>query len=263
MRRRLARIAATAAIPLLLAGFSTSAQAHDKPRCQSTGTDEAVESPIEIDRSAACPGNRSTLAIHYPHSVDGTVLFQDKPPLGGQPSEHDDVRFVIASQDPQPYVTFNGERYNLSNVHFHGHAEHKFAGQPFAPLEAHLVHERATLPKAYVVFSVLIDSANLSKPSELDRLIASPPAPGASKTLHDIDLKALLPADHSTYRYTGSLTTPDEIQNYFKPVNWVVFDHRVKAGQKNVQAYRALWDADGNRRELQVNLPAPRVYAYR
>ncbi|WP_162641843.1 carbonic anhydrase family protein [Streptosporangium sp. 'caverna'] len=261
MRHRLARMAAAAALPLLLVGSPAPAQAQDSPRCHSTGTDEAVESPIEIDRSAACPGNRSTLSVHYPHSVDGTVLFQDKPPLGGRPSEHDDVRFVIASQGPQPYITFNGERYNLSNVHFHGHAEHKFAGQPFAPLEAHLVHERATLPKAYVVFSVLLDSKD--QPSQHDRLIASPPALGASKDVHHVDLDALLPADRGTYRYTGSLTTPDENGDYFKPVNWVVFDHRAHAGQKNVQAYRSLWDSAGNHRELQVGVPAPKVYAYR
>lgn len=132
VRYRLAPVAVAAVFSLPFISLSTPVQAHVKP-CHGTGTDSAVQTPVVIDRSAACPGTGPALAIHYPHSVDGTLLFQDKPPLD-EASEHDDVRFVIGTGGTQPYITYGGQRYNLNNVHFHGHAEHKFAGQPFAPL---------------------------------------------------------------------------------------------------------------------------------
>ncbi|MFS1300808.1 carbonic anhydrase family protein [Streptosporangium longisporum] len=220
-----------------------------------------MQSPITIDRSVACPGHQVPIDVHYPQSVDGTLLFQDRAPVG-EAGEHDDVRFVIGAGGSQPYITYGGQRYNLINVHFHGHAEHRFAGQPFAPIEAHLVHEKATGPKGYVVFSVLVDSKEFHGLSEHDRLITSPPALGASRPLHGVHLRNLLPANHSTYRYTGSLTTPDESDVYFQPVNWVVFDRHAKAHPDNVQSYRSLWGAEGNHREIQENHPAPNIYSH-
>ncbi|MEU4831604.1 carbonic anhydrase family protein [Streptosporangium sp. NPDC023615] len=236
-------------------------QARAERPCHGTGTDAAVQSPITIDRSAACPGAQAPLEVHYPSSVDGTLLFQDRAPVG-EAGEHDDVRFVIGTGGAQPYITYGGRRYNLINVHFHGHAEHRFAGQPFAPLEAHLVHEKATGTKGYVVFSVLVDSKDFHGLSEHDHLIASPPALGASRPLRGVHLRDLLPANHTTYRYTGSLTTPDESDVYFQPVTWVVFGQHARARQHDVQAYRSLWGAESNHREIQDNHPAPNIYSY-
>ncbi|MGC5011245.1 carbonic anhydrase family protein [Streptosporangium sp. DT93] len=250
-----------AAFLLPFATLSAPAQARAERPCHGTGTDAAVQSPVTIDRSVACPGAQVQLDVHYPGSVDGTLLFQDRTPVG-EAGEHDDVRFVVGTAGTQPYITYGGQRYNLINVHFHGHAEHRFAGQPFAPLEAHLVHERATGTKGYVVFSVLVDSKDFHGLSEHDHLIASPPALGASRPLNGVHLRDLLPANHTTYRYTGSLTTPDESDVYFQPVNWVVFGQHAKARRHDVQAYRSLWGAEGNHREVQDNHPAPNVYSY-
>ncbi|WP_170321930.1 carbonic anhydrase family protein [Acrocarpospora pleiomorpha] len=251
-------MAAVFSLPFI--SLSTPVQAQVKP-CQGTGTDSAVQSPVEIDRSVACPGTQSAFAIHYPDRVGGTLLFQDKPPLD-EVSEHDDVRFIIGTGGSQPYITYGGQRYNLNNVHFHGHAEHKFAGQPFAPLEAHFVHERATEPKGYVVFSVLIDARTFQGLSQHDRLIKSPPALGESRSVYGVDLGAMLPDSRVTYRYTGSLTTPDETGSYFQPVNWVIFNQHAKAHQNNIQSYKSLWGPEGNRRELQENDPEPNIYSY-
>ncbi|GAB1823491.1 carbonic anhydrase family protein [Herbidospora sp. RD11066] len=259
MRYRLAPLAAAAVLSLPLIAQSVPAQAQVKP-CHGTGTDAAVQSPIEIDRSKSCPGSGPAIVIHYPASVNGTLLFQDKAPLGDI-SEHDDVRFLIGTGGTQPYITYGGERYNLNNVHFHGHAEHKFAGQATAPLEAHFVHTKAT-GTGYVVFGVMIDAKTFLGQTEHDKLIKNPPALGASKAITGIHLNDMLPANRDTFRYTGSLTTPDEVGNYFQPVNWVVFDQHAKAHRLNVLGYRALWGAEGNFRELQENHPAANIYSY-
>ncbi|GII55181.1 hypothetical protein Pth03_35700 [Planotetraspora thailandica] len=245
------------ALPAALPGASESgpaATARRKPACK--GTDQAVRSPVEIDRSAVCKRPVPALVLHYPRHVDGQLVFQDKAPVGGHPSEHDDIRFVIAG--PRPHITFGGERYTLNNVHFHGHAEHRFAGERYAPVEAHLVHEKATGERGYVVLSVLLDAS--PRRSEHDRLLASPPPLGSAQQVRNIHLKDLLPKDRTTYRYTGSLTTPDETGDYFRPVNWVVFGEHAEASRASVHGFRSLWpEGEGNVRELQVNVPPPNI----
>ncbi|GLW11118.1 hypothetical protein Misp01_62460 [Microtetraspora sp. NBRC 13810] len=260
MFRRLAWTTAAAAASLVLTALPVSAQAHGT-QCPGNGTDQAVQSPIEINRAKACHAAVPAVVFHYPSTVDGEILFQDKAPLGGEPSEHDDVRFIIGDDGTQPYITYGGARYNLSNVHFHGHAEHKFAGQPFAPIEAHFVHEKATGGPGYVVLSVMLDAARTSTRSEHDRLLKSPPELGETKEVSDIRLKDLLPESRTTYRYTGSLTTPDAEGNYFQPVNWVVFEDHAKASRSGIEGFRSLWPEDEtNTRELQHNVPAPNIY---
>ncbi|GAA4561303.1 carbonic anhydrase family protein [Planotetraspora kaengkrachanensis] len=232
-----------------------------QPPCGRAGTGTAVQSPVEIDRSAVCRRATPKLVIHYPSSVDGKIVFQDKAPIGGRPSEHDDIRFVIGGEGARPYITLGGERYDLANVHFHGHAEHRFAGEPFAPVEAHFVHEKAAGGRGYAVLSVLLDRRGDGRTSEHDRLFTSPPALGTSRNIRNIHLRELLPAERTTYRYTGSLTTPDEEGTYFQPVKWIVFGQRAKAGRKGLQTFRSLWPAgEGNARELQPNTPPPTIY---
>jgi hypothetical protein len=263
MRRRLAWLTA-AATSLALITAPGPVQSETAHRCHGPWTEEAVRSPIEIDRSFTCPRPRVELSIHYPHSVDGQITFQDREPVG-EPSEHDDIRFVLASKGGagRPYVVYGGKRYNLSNVHFHGHAEHKFAGEPFAPVEAHLVHESTHGP-GYVVLSVLLDPEWSGGSSAHDRLMKAPPALGESKQVRGVHLRDLLPDDRTTYRYTGSLTTPDDAGTYFQPVNWVVFGQRAGARPDVIEAFRSLWpNGSENTRELQDNVPPPAVYQSR
>jgi carbonic anhydrase len=263
MLPRFAVLSTAAVIGLAPLAAPIHVTAHRPPPCERTGTDAAVQSPVEIDRSAACPRTVPGLVIHYPRSVDGEILFQDRAPVGGPPSEHDDIRFVIGDERARPYITLGGERYDLKNVHFHGHAEHKFAGEPFAPVEAHFVHEKAAGERGYVVLSVLLDQRKDGRPSEHDRLLASPPALGTARNVRNIHLWDLLPTGRTTYRYTGSLTTPDEEGTYFQPVNWIVFGQRAEAARKGIHTFRSLWPTgEGNSRALQPNMPPPNIYTH-
>ncbi|WP_203972813.1 carbonic anhydrase family protein [Planotetraspora silvatica] len=259
MLPRFAVLSAAAVIGLTPLVIPAHATAH-RPPCGRAGTDAAVQSPVEIDRATACRRAVPRLVIHYPPNVDGKILFQDRAPIGGRLSEHDDIRFVVEDERARPYITLGGERYDLSNVHFHGHAEHKFAGEPFAPVEAHLVHEKTSGERGYAVLSVLLDQRNDGRPSEHDRLLTSPPALGMSRDVRNIHLWDLLPIGRTTFRYTGSLTTPDEEGTYFQPVNWVVFGQRAKAGREGIRTFRSLWPTgEGNSRELQPNFPPPTI----
>lgn len=258
-RIRLARITGAAVVALALVTVPGSVQAQS-PTCPGTGTDGAVNSPIEIDTSIACPATTPTLAIHYLPSVDGVVSLDDKSPTGGAPSDHDDLRFTPGGGTS--YVMYGGSRYNLLNVHYHGEAEHKFAGQPFAPVEAHLVHELDGAAKGYVVLSVLVDSSNLGWTHHDELLLDPPTAVGTSKNVYAIDLQDLLPVNRTYYRYTGSLTTPDAGHVYYKPVNWIVFNEHSTANPNNVNDFRALWGSGGNKRLLQSNTPAPNIHVH-
>ncbi|MFI6294944.1 carbonic anhydrase family protein [Nonomuraea sp. NPDC050790] len=252
---RLAPLAA--AIVLLIPALLPSTAQARSPACPGPGTDAAVDSPVEIDAATACPARSPRLTIAYAPFATGTVTLQDREPLGGTPSEHDDLRFIPDGSASR--VLFDGRTYLLRNVHYHGPAEHKFAGQGFAPLEAHLVHELAGSAEGYLVLSVLVNA----RPgwSEHDDLLREPPAKlGATKRVSGVRLAALLPPPgrRTFYRYTGSLTTPE----YDKPVTWIVFERPGTAGPRHVADVRALWDEHGNKRSLQDNPIPPNVYRH-
>ncbi|MFE0156891.1 carbonic anhydrase family protein [Nonomuraea sp. NPDC059007] len=253
---RIARLMAaiTLVVPALLA---PSAQARS-PACPGTGTDAAVDSPVEIDAASACPAVHPRLTIAYAPVVDGIVTLQDREPLGGAPSEHDDIRFL--PNGSASHVVFGGRTYTLLNVHYHGPAEHRFAGQGFAPLEAHLVHELAGPAQGYLVLSVLVN-ARRDGWSQHDVLLREPPSTvGATRRVHGVNPTALLPSPgrRAFYRYTGSLTTPE----YDKPVTWIVFRQPGSATPHHVAGVRELWDEHGNRRPLQDNPIPPNIYRH-
>ncbi|WP_157244911.1 carbonic anhydrase family protein [Nonomuraea typhae] len=257
--KRFAQLVAAGSVVLLTVPATAQAQTTS---CPGPGTDTAVETPVVINPATACPDTAQALKIAYAPRVDGTLTLDDKDPHGGEPSEHDDIRFT-PSPNTNSYVVFNKKTYILKNVHYHGPAEHKIAGQPdFSPLEAHLVHELDGPELGYVVLSVLVNPAKAK--SEHDRLLHEPPTtPGASKNVQGVSLKALLPPQGSRayYRYKGSLTTPDASHVYYKPVNWFVFKRYGTATPENIAAVHALWP-EGNKRELQNNPVPPNIYRH-
>jgi carbonic anhydrase len=100
------------------------------------------------------------------------------------------------------HVTVAGTRYDLVQFHFHTPSEHQFAGHAY-PLEMHLVH-RSAEGKLLVVGVPLRVGAH----SVVDTVLATlSPECGDPVDIAPIDLNRLLPANHHTLHYTGSLTT--------------------------------------------------------
>jgi carbonic anhydrase len=89
----------------------------------------------------------------------------------------------------------------------------------------------------------------------LKELFAALPAKDEELTLQGmVDVETLLPADRTTYRYPGSLTTPPCTEG----VRWHVFAEPVTMSVEQVEAYRTVFPFDArpiqplNGREVQV-----------
>ena len=127
-----------------------------------------------------------------------------------------------------------GTRYELLQFHFHHPSEHLLNGKAFA-MELHFVHKSAEGNLA--VLGVLIrpgaENATLAPvwkamPSEKGEPV------NAGVT---VDPSALLPKDHTYFRYYGSLTTPPCSEG----VLWTVFAQPIEASAAQIRAFGDLF----------------------
>ena len=133
-------------------------------------------------------------------------------------------------------------RYELLQFHFHRGSEHTVAGVRF-PLELHLVHRSED--GAFAVIGVLYrEGAASGALAPIWNLL--PSEPGTAVALPDtVDVAALLPDRHTTWRYTGSLTTPPCTEG----VSWAVMADPMTLSAAQIEAFGAIYD--GNYRPLQ------------
>ena len=106
---------------------------------------------------------------------------------------------------PGSSIEIDKHTYELVQFHTHTPSEHTIAGERF-PLEVHLVHKDAAGKLA--VIGVMYEEGADTK--ALVPLYTKWPTKkeAESKLGKSLDPLALLPANHSVYRYSGSLTTP-------------------------------------------------------
>ncbi len=131
------------------------------------------------------------------------------------------------------YLTIDGKKFELLQLHFHSPSEHRIAGSSFA-MEAHLVHsgENGELLVVAALFkegrpSDFIDALWNNLPANVNALSA----PGISLNATD-----LLPANRRYYRYDGSLTTPPCSEG----VHWLVLASPVEVSRGQVDRFRSL-----------------------
>lgn len=139
-------------------------------------------------------------------------------------------------------IELDGERYHLAQYHFHSPSEHEIDGQP-ADLELHLVHKSADGKIAVVGVLFRVGAEN----SALAPIWAHLPAQAGSEETVDVavDPATLLPADQTTFRYSGSLTTPPCTQG----VSWLLMTQQEELSAEQLAAFTAIYD--GNNRPVQ------------
>lgn len=158
----------------------------------------------------------------------------------GSPDTEKTVRSSVPAGAGQLQV--GGVTYTLLQFHFHTRSEHLVEGKEF-PMEMHLVHQASN--GAYLVVGVFIEEGALNV--ELNKIFAQlPQASGDSLTVSVFNLRKILPTVHDSFRYTGSLTTPD----FNEGVNWVVMTEPIELSPRQIREFRALFP-DGNKREAQ------------
>jgi carbonic anhydrase len=163
---------------------------------------------------------------------------------------------VQVNYDAGSYIVIQGVTYNLVQFHFHAPSEHKLNGKTFAA-ELHLVHKSAAGQLAVV--GVFLDNTAPADNPAFTPVFGNLPTtttPVATITGVTVNAAAFLPTTQTTYRYSGSLTTPPCTEG----VAWNVMTTPVLVSAAQAKAFSSLFpggDArpvqSGNGRELDID----------
>lgn len=173
------------------------------------------QSPIDIVPAKAVKAEFSPAELHWTPFVPTIV---------------DNGHTVQVNANGQGgYAEMNGVRYDLVQLHFHHESEHTVDGT-HSPLEVHFVHKSAA--GDLLVLGALLQAG---EPNDLMQTVETAwPGVGEEVTLtNSIDPSGLLPADHQSFRYEGSLTTPPCSQI----VTWNVYADPVEVSQEQIDLF--------------------------
>jgi carbonic anhydrase len=124
----------------------------------------------------------------------------------------------------------NGKAYELIQFHFHTPSENLINGRRY-PMEVHLVHKNAQNKFAVVAIMITEGGGN--------QLLAQMPVPqkkgdSSKSTGAHINPILLLPANHGSFTFTGSLTTPPCTQN----VGWIVLQNPLLVSRETLTKFQ-------------------------
>ncbi|MCB9111125.1 MAG: carbonic anhydrase family protein [Anaerolineales bacterium] len=187
------------------------------------------QSPIDV--STPAEEDLTNIAFHY------------------QPSEVNILNnghTVQVNYDAGSYIELDGVRYDVAQFHFHAPSEHAVDGKLFAA-EIHIVHKSAD--GALAVVGILLDEGAQNDAFQpfIDNLpTEASDVKDAGVTINAADL---LPAVQTTYRYSGSLTTPPCTEG----VNWLVMTTPVQLSADQLSALESLFEGGNNRPVQPLN----------
>ena len=149
---------------------------------------------------------------------------------------------VQVNYDPGSYIEIAGQRYDLVQFHYHAPSEHTLNGKSFAA-ELHLVHKSASGQLAVIGILLEEGAANAA----YQPLLTNMPADKSPEKDAGVKISAmdLLPTNQTTFRYSGSLTTPPCTEG----VNWNVMVTPVQLSADQIAAFTKIFE--GNNRPIQ------------
>ncbi|WP_433297052.1 carbonic anhydrase family protein [Pseudonocardia sp. CA-142604] len=205
----------------------------------------AHQSPIAIrSRSAVDDPKLPALVVDYPDHVKLHVHYvrhdMNNPAgctiRGPEETIQADVPADTAA------IHLAGARYELLQFHFHTRSEHVLDGHHYS-LEQHYVH-RGPQGQTLVIALFLTHGGRGGTPQ--DAVLHTLPQECGTDRDITVNLKNSLPADLSTFRYTGSLTTAP----YTEGVSWLILRQHHAVTDATVHGFEDLFPK-GNARKLQ------------
>lgn len=150
---------------------------------------------------------------------------------------------VQVNYDAGSYIELDGVRYDVAQFHYHAPSEHAVDGKLFAA-ELHIVHKNAD--GGLAVVGILLDegAANEAYQPFIENLPEE--KSDAKNTGSIINAADLLPAVQTTFRYSGSLTTPPCTEG----VSWLLMTTPVEISFEQIEALASLFE-EGNNRPVQ------------
>lgn len=196
------------------------------------------QSPINIELDEVESVPTDNLSFSYVPSLFSITIKEN--------SDHKAIYLIPANVNTN-FITFNGEKYFLQQIHFHLPSEHTI-NEKHLELEAHLVHKNAK--GELTVVGILYKKGKEDKVLARIWNILSPREGfvGTIKMEKDFPLNEMLPKSLTTLQYRGSLTTPPTIEG----VNWVLFEE-IKTISPSQEANFDKWIGSSNRPVQPLN----------
>lgn len=227
---------------MLIAVLSVSALVSLPKAGAQTGSEQT---PIDIrDEDLTFVPNLPALGFSYETKATLNVVNT------GSPGEFATVRAELPTENNNNKLTVafpaGAVDYKFLQFHWHAPSEHELNGQKF-PMEMHLVHKAADGTLSVVGVWVRAGKEN----KELRKIFDGLPAqPAETRAVTHFNLTKLLPHGLESYRYDGSLTTPDPNGVFLEGVRWIVLAEPIEMSQAQIDAFQQLFP-DGNSREVQ------------
>lgn len=215
------------------------------------GKGPTEQSPINIRYTDVTKAHLAKLKFNYPKTIPLQVINT------GSPDPDTTVRAIpqyamgaalapAGNGTASATVTVNGVVYSLLQFHFHTASEHEINGHKY-PLELHMVHQAQD--GSLLVVGVFIHEGNKAHP-ELRKIFSDLPQNTMdNKEVASFKLAKLLPSDHTSFRYDGSLTTPP----FTEGVKWVVLDQTIEMSTRQIAAFKELYPTDNSREVQELN----------
>ena len=235
-------------VMLLVVSACTPGQAPTSAQSSSPAhwTYEGEEGPAhwgELDPAYEMCGigkNQSPIDIASPSEQDlANIAFHYQP---SEVNILNNGHTVQVNYDAGSYIELDGIRYDVAQFHYHAPSEHEIDGELF-PAELHLVHRSADGKLAVVGLLLQEGSANAAFDPFINNLPAEPSdVKDAGVKINAMDF---LPSIQTTYRYSGSLTTPPCSEG----VSWLVMTTPVELSSAQLSKLERLFER--NNRPVQ------------
>lgn len=149
---------------------------------------------------------------------------------------------VQVNYDAGSYIEVDGQRYDVLQFHYHAPSEHAVDGKLYAA-ELHIVHKNAAGELAVV--GILFEEG--AENAAFAELLAHLPAEESPETDAGFKVNAtdFLPEVQTTFRYSGSLTTPPCSEG----VSWFVMTSPIQLSADQIAAFEHVHE--GNNRPVQ------------
>lgn len=204
------------------------------------------QSPVALSTADAVPAPElPELVVDYPRSVDLSVRYVSRDPDDPTGCTTRGREETIEAEVPAGAagISLDGVRYELKQFHFHTASEHTLDGRRYA-VEQHFVH--AGPNGETLVIGRFLDGGGPGG-TTADRVLDDLPEEcGDEIAIAGADLAGDLPADLSTLRYPGSLTTKPNTEG----VSWLVLRTPGSVADETISEVRELFP-DGDARDLQ------------
>lgn len=190
----------------------------------------------------ACARGASQSPIDIRNTVKEELPALDFQYTAGAPTLVNNGHTVQVNMPAGSKLVVEGKAMELLQFHFHTPSEEAIGGKR-AAMVAHFVHKDADGALGVVAVLIQPGKTNAAWAPIFEHL----PRMGETLTVDGLTLNpgALLPAKKGYYSFAGSLTTPPCSEG----VKWMVLKEPVKLGDKQIKAFRQLYNA--NARPLQ------------